>query len=342
MSDSSDLFDPMQYVGPVSVKGMESSMLESFYKKMVMIRQCETEIADLIRKKKVVCPCHLAIGQEAIATGISQNLVKTDRTFGNHRSHGHYLSLGGTVYSLIAEIFGKVTGCSRGMGGSMHLFNKEVGFYGSVPIVAGTIPLAVGAGLAIKMGKSDDIAVCYFGDGASEEGVFHESINMAKMYNLPVLFVCENNFYSSHMDIRQRQPFQSIRRFADTQGIEALTIDGNDVTEVYKESGVLIDKIRDGSGPRFLEAVTFRWLGHVGPNEDIDVGVRRSKEEIELWKKRDPIRKLAEAMINAGYCTEDDLKEIDKAIKDSIIKDIKTAENDPYPDPSALLGLVYS
>ena len=335
------LLDPKLFNDPIDINGCKHEQLLGFYKKMVEIRSCEEEIADLIRSGHAVCPCHLATGQEAIATGISISLRKTDRIFGNHRSHAHFIALGGSPRRLFAEILGKVTGCSKGMGGSMHLHDSSIGFYGAVPIVGGTIPLAVGAALAAKMDGGNDIAVCYFGDGASEEGVFHESMNLAAIYNLPILFVCENNLYSSHLDIRQRQPSEFISRFAEAHSIPFEIIDGNNVVKAGIHAENIISKIRKGQGPAFLEAITFRWLGHVGPNDDIDVGVRRSKAELALWKKRDPIRRLEDSLINDRVINKSGLDKIKHGINKSIKADIVKALNDPYPEESALMDLVY-
>ena len=180
---------------------------------MITIRTAEERLGELVENGDVVCPAHLAVGQEAIPVGVSHYLRPTDRVFGGHRSHGHYLGLGGGLYQLFAEVLGRSDGCSGGMGGSMHLYAPDVGFMGSVPIVAATVPIAVGAGLAAKKDGANAVAVTYFGDGAVEEGVIHESLNLAAHMKLPVLFVCENNFYASHMDIRQRQPGDRTARF---------------------------------------------------------------------------------------------------------------------------------
>ncbi len=244
-------------------------MLES----MIAIRSAEERLGRMVEDGEIVCPVHLAVGQEAVPVGVSHHLTPDDRIFGAHRSHGHYLALGGDVYRLIAEALGRADGCSGGMGGSMHLYAPEVGFMGSVPIVAATVPVAVGAALAAKKDGNGAVAVSYIGDGAVEEGAVHESLNLASHMKLPVLFVCENNLYASHMDIAQRQPNDRTARFAEAAGIDALVIDGNSVTDVAAAAGHLIAAARRGDGPGYLEAVTYRWRGHVGPDENVDVGL---------------------------------------------------------------------
>jgi pyruvate dehydrogenase E1 component alpha subunit len=194
----------------------------------------------------------------------------------------------------MAEVQGKQTGASRGMGGSMHLIDRERGLYGTVPIVGGTIPIAVGAALAAKKDGKGAVAVSFFGDGATEEGVFHESVNLAAVLGLPVLFLCENNLFSSHLHIDARQPSDSVARFAEANRVPWQLVDGNDIVGCTNAVAEAVEPMRSGGGPRFIEAVTYRWRGHVGPREDEDVGVRRG-EDLPLWKKRDPIRRLADA-----------------------------------------------
>jgi pyruvate dehydrogenase E1 component alpha subunit len=224
----------------------------------------------------------------------------------------------------------------------MHLYNGEVGFHGSVPIVSGTIPIAVGAALAAKLQKKDVIAIAYFGDGACEEGVVHECLNLASVMKLPVLFVVENNLYSSHMDIIQRQPFDSMARFARAHAVDARVVDGNDVLAVAEAAGALIAAARLGEGPGFLEAVTYRWCGHVGANEDIDVGVRRSLTELSSWKKRDPIARLQNALIDDGLYTKVQCAAFHEKIHAMLDRSVQAAKDAPWPEANVLLDYVYS
>ena len=308
---------------------------------MLMICAVEEKIGDMVTAGAIKCPCHLGIGQEAIAVGVSTHLRKTDRIFGTHRSHSHYLALGGDVYALLAEVLGKDDGCSRGMGGSMHLHDARNGFKGSVPIVAGTVPLAVGASLAAKMDRQGDIAVVYFGDGAAEEGAIHESLNLASLLKLPILFVCENNLFSSHLHISQRQSQTSIARFAAAHGIAYDILDGNDVVAVARSTEQFTLAARAGRGPGFLEAVTYRWRGHVGPSEDIDVGVNRSGD-LALWKKRGPIGRLAEALQAVGHLSRTRFERMHSEVVEAVNDSWRRAEKAPFPPASALLDHVYA
>jgi len=335
------LADPRAFTAALDITGEEREKLARQLRDMLLIRAVEERIGDMVTAGKIACPCHLAIGQEAVAVGVSAHLRKSDRIFGTHRSHSHYLALGGDVYALLAEVLGKADGCSRGMGGSMHLHDEENGFMGSVPIVAGTVPLAVGAAFAAKMDGRGDIGVAYFGDGAAEEGALHESLNLASNFKLPVLFVCENNLFSSHLHISLRQPENSIARFAAAHAVPYDIVDGNDVVAVARAAGRLISAARRGGGPGFLEAVTYRWRGHVGPREDVDVGVNRGGD-LALWKKRDPVRRLAEALQAAGHLPLEGYDRIERDVRHLVGEAWQRAERAPFPPASALLDLVYA
>ena len=340
-SDLGALADPQCYLEKLALHDWSATTLKTLLKKMLLIRIIEEEIAELAKTGLTKTPCHLSIGQEAIPVGISASLNSKDKVFSAHRAHGHYLALDADPYALIAEVLGRVEGCSRGMGGSMHIVAMEQGFYGSVPIVAGTIPLAVGAALAIKLKEEPQVAVSYFGDGACEEGVLHESLNLASIMNLPCVFVCENNLYSSHLDIHLRQPSDSVARFAKAHCMRFEVLDGNDVIAVAQAAKDLIGYAREKSKPVFIEAVTYRWRGHVGPNEDIDVGVRRSQSELIAWKKRDPIRRLSEAMIDRGDLSAEELLSLSAEIKQQTVDWRQRALAGAYPETTALLDLVY-
>lgn len=336
------LADPMQFTGLLDLAGFDAISLKKMLKSVLTIRFAEEEVAELVESGEAVCPCHLGIGQEAVAAGVSSVLRDTDRAYGNHRSHSHFLAMGGDLFKMYAEILGRAEGASKGMGGSMHLYGPEVGFEGSVPIVGATIPVAVGAGLAAKMDGKGNIGVAFFGDGACEEGVLHESLNMAAIYKLPVLFVCENNLYSSHLDIGLRQPADSVARFAEAHRVVHRTVDGNDVTAVARAAKELVDAARAGEGPGFLEAVTFRWRGHVGPKEDIDVGVRRKPEVLAAWKKRDPLLRLRQSMARAGHLTDAEFDKLGADVRRDISNAVERAREAKYPEDSALLDLVYA
>lgn len=336
------LADPRRYKERIELRNEPTEKLLGMLEGMLRIRFSEECVAELIESGEAKAPCHLGIGQEAVAVGVSDALRPSDRVYGGHRSHSHYLALGGDLNAMMAEILGRVTGASRGMGGSMHLYGPDVGFHGSVPIVGATIPVAVGAALAAKMDGRGDVAVAYFGDGACEEGVVHESLNLASVMNLPVIFVCENNLYSSHLDISLRQPFDSVGRFADVHRVERAVLDGNDVGTVASETHRLVERAREGGGPAFIEAVTFRWRGHVGPKEDIDVGVRRSPEELKAWKERDPVRRLVESLKADRNVTNAQVSDIEAAVREAVKQAVEFARSSPYPDEPALLDLVYA
>lgn len=337
-----DLADPKNFVSPIKIDGENKEQLKSDLKMMLLIRLAEEKIGDMLEAGKIKCPCHLAIGQEAIPVAIARHLRKSDRVFGTHRSHGHYLSTGGSVHGLFAEILGKATGCSKGMGGSMHLYDKANGFLGSVPIVAATVSLGVGAALAAQKDKKSnwDIAVSYFGDGAAEEGSVHESMNFSSKFRLPMLFVCENNLFSSHLHILLRQPADGVARYADSHGLNVEVVDGNDLVSVAQAADRLIKKARNGEGAGFLEVITYRWRGHVGPKEDIDVGLKRGDELIH-WKKRDPVSRLATSMIEKKMITESELEKTKSELKSLMSELWLQAERDPFPNKEALMDLVY-
>ncbi len=340
-SELGGLADPSSNQGPLDVAGRDPATLRKFLTDMLTIRLAEEAIGALVEEGLAKTPCHLAIGQEAIAVGCSSALNHRDRVFGGHRSHSHLLALGGDLEGLIAEILGKASGLSLGMGGSMHLYSPSVGFMGCVPLVGATIPIAVGAALAARMDGEGAIAVSYFGDGAAEEGVFHESLNLAAAQRLPILFVCENNLFSSHLDILLRQPSDRIARFAEAHVIRSATVDGNDVLAVAAAASTLVAHAREGGGPVFLEAVTYRHRGHVGPKDDVDVGVRRTMTELVKWKRRDPITRLLAGMQAQEFIDEPRFEALQDEIRRKIADARARAEAAPFPDPAALLGAVY-
>jgi TPP-dependent pyruvate/acetoin dehydrogenase alpha subunit len=339
---SFNLFNPKFFHDPILLQDMDTKLLKKILKLMLIIRKTEQKLAHAKKNGLIGGPVHLGVGQEAIAVGISQNLRETDRVFGSHRSHSHLLALNPNFYKLFAEVLGKETGFSKGMGGSMHLFDQSNGFYGSTPIVAGTVSLAVGAGLAAKMQNLKDISAAYIGDGAVEEGVVHECFNLAKVLNVPILFVVENNLFASHMHISLRQPSQNISRYAEANHIEYKLLDGNDVVSIAKHSGELIQNIRKGNGPALIELVTYRWYGHVDWRDDIDVGVTRSIEDVNNWKARDPIYRLSQAMINSKIWSKEEEEDLGKKIDKEIEIAWKKALNDPYPSEDSILKYVYS
>jgi pyruvate dehydrogenase E1 component alpha subunit len=273
-------------------------MLERWHA-MARIRLAEEAIAALVETGEAGGPCHLCIGQEAIASGVCAALEAPDTVWGGHRSHGHYLARGGSLEALFAEILNRSTGCARGRGGSMHLIAQTVGILGTVPIVAATIPLAVGAAFAAQMTGTGAVAVAFFGDGALEEGSVHEALNLAGLYRLPVLFVCENNLYASHMHWSERRAADHLDRAGVFHGVPGERVDGNDVEAVYRAARAAAARARAGGGPALLECRTFRWRGHVGASFDLDVGVQR-RGELAEWLPRDPLARLEKRLAVRG------------------------------------------
>jgi len=302
--------------------------LAQLYKSMFRIRLIEESIADKYSEQKMRCPTHLSIGQEAIAVGVSANLSNDDLVLSTHRAHAHYLAKGGDLNSMIAEIYGKITGCSKGMGGSMHLIDTSVGFMGSTAIVGNTIPVAVGLAWSLKLKESQSIACVYFGDGATEEGSFYESVNFAILQNLPIIFLCENNLYSVYSGLDVRQPKgRKIFEMVKGMGINSVHGDGNNVDEVFEKVKIAKEAILAGKGPQFLEFDTYRWREHCGPNYDNDIGYREESEFLQ-WQKNDPLNKFLESTALAEL---DNLKNI---IGKEIALAHDFADNSEYPEYS--------
>ncbi len=239
----------------------------------------------------------------------------------------------------MAEIYGKSTGCSKGRGGSMHLLAPEVGIFGTVPLVAATIPLAVGTGLASKLRGDRRVSVSFFGDGATEEGHFHESVNLAALYRLPVIFVCENNFYSSHMHILECCAEDNIYKAGEAHGIPGIRLDGNDVITVYRATMDAVTRVRDGGGSTLLECRTYRWRGHVGPSWDMDVGVKR-KGELKDWLRKEPVARARGHLIELGMLQEE-FDQIEEEIRAEVEEAVIFARESPDPDQSGLLNHVF-
>jgi len=312
------------------------------YECMLNIRHTEETIAERYSEWKMRCPTHLSTGQEAVAAGVCSVLRKYDFAMSTHRAHAHYLAKGGDLNKMIAEIYGKVTGCTSGKGGSMHLIDKSVGFMGSTSIVGNTIPLAVGLGLSIKQQKTDQISCVFFGDAAVEEGVFFESVNFAVLKGLPVLFVCENNLYSVYSPLSVRQPAgRKIYEMVRGLGITSEHADGNDCLEVYSRTENAIENIRKGIGPYFIEFDTYRWREHCGPFFDNDLGYR-TEEEFQFWKKKDPIQLLESHLFNDSIITAKQLKDLKESAQTKVDRAFDFAEKSPFPNPEEVFAHLYA
>lgn len=321
--------------------GMDISIdtLRAMYVTMLRIRKFEEKVAELLIEGEIKCPCHLYIGEEAVATGVCTALRKDDWVFSTHRSHGHYIAKGGDVKALMAELYGKATGCSKGRGGSMHLASPEVGLPGSSAIVAGTVPLAVGAALAFSMQKKS-VSVAFFGDGAANEGAWYESLNFASLRRLPVIFVCENNLYSTHMPISACLADTNIHKKAEAFNMPGTRIDGNNVAEVFTVARGAIEDARRGKGPALIECMTYRWRGHVGPNFDLDKGLR-GKDELDYWMNRCPIKALERLLLDHSIISESEKRQICQGIDEEVEEAIAFAKESPYPDQSELSSQVF-
>ena len=304
---------------------------------MLRIRVAEQAIADRYQtEKEMRCPTHLCIGQEAVPAAISAHLTKADLVFSGHRSHGHYLAKGGNLKAMFAELYGRETGCARGKGGSQHLVDLDCGFMGSAPILSSTIAVGVGAAWAAKLDRTDQVSVVYFGDGATEEGAFHESLNFAAVHALPVIFVCENNLYSVHSAMDIRQPAgRPIAALGLAHGMASATCDGNDIDQVFGFGAAAVDRARHGEGPALIECLTYRWMEHVGPGSDIGLGYR-SEAELAEWQARDPLAHYRRNLEAAGRLTAEGLTAMSDRISAEVEDAVAFAKASPFPPASAL------
>ena len=320
------------------------NFLLGLYQTMLRIRKCEESLVEPILRGEIKTPCHLYSGEEAIATGLSAALDKEDYIFGNHRSHGHYLAKGGDMKTMIAEIYGKETGCSSGRGGSMHLISPENGVMGIVPIVSGTVSLALGAALAIKIRKQKHVAVSFFGDGASCEGGIYESLNFAALKKLPLIFACENNFYSTHLPISEIRPNSEIYKIAEPFKIKNYRIDGNDVLKVYETAVEAVDYCENGDGPVFIEFLTYRFRGHVGPDDNIQGNHTdiRPQKEIENWLKKDPLLIFEKYIKDNNIADEEDLNNIQLVVLQEVEEAHCFAAESSKPKKEDLCRYVFS
>ena len=314
----------------------------ALYRTMRRIRRVEEAIVERYGEQRMRCPVHLCIGQEAVAAGVCQALERDDQIVSGHRSHGHYLAKGGDLKAMMAEIYGKATGCSGGKGGSMHLIDRAAGFLGATPIVGSTIAMAVGVALAAKLRGETRISVAFFGDAAVETGIFHESLNFAATHGLAVLFVCENNLYSVYSPLPVRQPEgRPIVDLARGHGITADVLDGNDAEAVHVAALSAVESLRAGDGPVFLEFATYRWREHCGPNLDNDIGYR-ALEEFEAWLPRCPIATLRARLLNDHRVEEGVLGGLDADIDKEVRDAFAFAEESAFPPVEEMSTEIYA
>lgn len=307
-------------------------LLPDLYHEMLRIRIVEEEIARRYPEEKMRCPIHLSVGQEAVPVAVSASLRRDDQVVSSHRCHAHYLAKGGDLNAMIAELHGKATGCSGGRGGSMHLFDPVAGVLLSLPIVASSIPIGVGAALGIRQAGRDAVVVVYLGDAAVEEGVFHESANFAALQKLPAIFVLENNLYSVYTHLRERQPPRPLHALATAHGIPFEHLDGNDVIAVYGAATRAVARARSGDGPTLLLCDTYRWREHCGPSYDNHIGYR-TEEEFQGWRVQCPIERARRQLVESGRLASS----TEKVSQDRIMAEIDTAfaQADAAPFPAA-------
>jgi pyruvate dehydrogenase E1 component alpha subunit len=317
---------------------LEKARLLETYRKMLEIRCFEEKVYDLYGRNLVPGTIHLYAGQEAVAVGVCANLGRDDYITSTHRGHGHCIAKGARIDKIMAEILGKKTGYCKGKGGSMHIADFNVGMLGATAVVGAGIPIAAGAGLSIKLRRTTQVVACFFGEGASNQGTFHEGINIASTWALPVLFVCENNLYA--MGTRQSR-VMNIANVADraaAYGIPGKAVDGNDVLAVYEVAREAVGRARRGEGPTLIECKTYRQKGH----SRFDPATYRPEDEVKRWLEKDPIQRLKTRLLKDNVLTEQKAKEIEDEVATEVEKAVEFAEESPYPEPEEALEDVYA
>ena len=313
--------------------------LLALYRQMLMIRRTEEQLAKFYQAGMIPGACHTYIGEEAVASGVCAHLRHDDAVFSTHRGHGHALAKGVPPREVIAELTGRVTGCSRGRGGSMHLFSPEVGMMGTSGIVGPCILQATGAGYSFKLQETDRVGVAFFGDGAVNNGSFHEGLNLAAIWDLPVIFVNENNMYATEIAFSYATKNTEVAERAATYKMPSYCVDGNDVLAVYEVAQEAVERARAGGGPSFIECKTYRTRPHAEGMRDAGY---RTLEEIDSWKQRDPITNLRERAIASGVAAEADFAAVDDEIRAMVEDAAEFAKNSPYPDPATAADYIYS
>jgi len=319
------------------VKIDKQTVLE-LYRTMTRLREFELKIQELYRSGVLPGFVHLYVGEEAVAAGVCAHLSKTDMVWSTHRGHGHALAKGVPGREVMAELWGKATGCSAGRGGSMHMYAPGWGFMGTNGIVGSGLTMSAGGALSAQLRKSGQVTVCFFGDGASNSGSFYEGLNLASIWDLPVVYVCENNLYATEMSLQRATKSVDIAARAAIFKMPSVTVDGSDARKVYEAAGEAIARARKDGGPTLIECKTYRFHGH----HEGDPGTHyRSKEEIESWKKRDPIKALRESSIAKNAPSADEFDAIDKETQAWLEDAVEFGRTSPEPDPETALNLVW-
>lgn len=308
------------------------------YQKMVEIRQFELKVDELFKKNMIWGTCHLYVGEEATAVGACAAINPEDYITSTHRGHGHTIAKGADLKKMMAELLGKETGYCKGRGGSMHIVDVSTGNLGANGIVAGGIPIATGAALASKLKKDNKVTICFFGDGAANEGVFHESLNMAGLWKLPVVYICENNLYGMSNPVSKSTAVKDIAKRAESYNMPGVIVDGNDILEVYKAVEEAVERARRGEGATLIESKTYRWLGH----SKSDPRIYRTKEEEEEWKKKDPIKRFEKYLEEKTDITKDELEKINGKVQQEIEEAYQFAINSPDPRIEDLTKYIYA
>lgn len=318
------------------------SLFMNLFRQMYRIRAVEEAIARHYPEGKMRCPVHLSIGQESIPAIFSQIIRPTDFAVSTHRGHAHYLAKGGNLNAMIAEIYGKSSGCAKGKGGSMHLIDLNMNFMGTSAIVGNSVPLGVGLALSAQLKKNNQISCVFLGDGATEEGVFYESVNFAAVRKLPVLFICENNLYSVYSPLSVRQPNgRSIAKMVEAMGLEVSVGDGHNIASSYEIMKNAVDKVRKTGVPFFLEFSTYRWREHCGHDFDNDIGYRTQEEFLE-WQAKDPLNNLERELQQTSSKMAISLEKIKSEIDLEVKKAFDFAERSPFPAQSDAYDGVYA
>ncbi len=312
--------------------------LLDLYRTIVRIRRFEERVSEEFAAGNIPGSVHVYIGEEAVATGAIAHLRKDDYIMSTHRGHGHLIAKGGKMNLMMAELFAKKTGYCLGKGGSMHIADLDIGMLGAAGIVGSGIPIATGAGLSARMRGTDQVTICFFGDGASNIGRFHEGINLASVWKLPVIFVCENNLWAVSVPTSTSLAIQDVADRGVAYGIPGVVVDGQDVMAVYEAVGEAVTRARKGAGPTLIEAKTYRYRGHF----EGDAGTYRPQEEIEKWLARDPLNIFQEQLIKMKMLTEKQAEEIDKEALEEVAKAVQFAKESPFPKPEETLDNVYA
>ncbi len=320
------------------LKGLDRETLVALYYQMLLVRRFEEKSAESYSMGKIGGFCHLYIGQEAVAIGAISAVRKDDYVLTSYREHAHALAKGMTPESVMAELYGKATGCSKGKGGSMHMFDKSVGFLGGHAIVGGQIPLATGVAFASKYQGTDQVTLCFFGEAAVNQGAFHESLNMAQLWKLPCIYICENNQYGMGTSLERAMSLQDISLKAHAYEIVSEIVDGMDVLAVREATERAVARARLESLPTLLEVRTYRFMGH----SMSDPGNYRTRAEIERHQERDPLKLFSATLVETGTVSEAELKDLDTRVKEEVANSVRFAEESPEPDPRELYTDIYA